>query len=196
MSKGGNKGAVFFFAILAVASLGLSGYMFVDDQFLGGNEYVPEHEHEYDFTEGFRLVALWEDLDGNFTAPTGYFPIEFHNHTVLDTDYVSVFSETQFFLPLEGIYKITLNILITELTASSFYLIYLQRNATQVGNFEAFETGSTLDTPHQYVSSTLYVNGTGNINDVYIIYALSSANFWYGPKLQLNNQLAIEYFLG
>ena len=196
MSKGGNKGAAIFCAILAVGSLGLSGYMFVEDRFLGGNEYVPEHEHEYNFTEGFRLVALWEDLDGNFTAPSSYFPIEFHNETILDTDYVSVFSETQFFLPLEGIYKITLNILLLDLSPSSFYILYLTRNGTQVGNFEAFETGSTLDSDHQYVSSTLYINGTGNLNDVYMIYALASANFWYSPKFQVTNQLAIEYFLG
>ena len=196
MSKGGNKGAVIFLAILAVASLGLSSYMFVEDNFLGGNEYVPEHEHDYDFTEGFRLVALWEDLDGNFTGPSSYFPIEFHNHTILDTDYVSVLSETQFFLPLEGIYKITLNAIFTELTTNAFYIIYLTRNGTDVCYLDAFETGGTLDSDYHRTSTTSYINGTGNLNDIYMIYALSSDNFWYGAKSQDHNQLAIEYFLG
>ncbi len=75
-------------------------------------------------------------------------------------------------------------------------MIYLQRNGTQIGNFEAFETGSTLYSDHQYTSTTLYINGTGNSYDVYRIYALATNNFWYSPKNQIHNQIAIEYFLG
>ncbi len=88
--------------------------MFVDDYFLGGNE----HEHDFDFNEGYQLVALWDALDANTTSPSSYFLIEFHDQLILDTNYVDTNSETEFTLSMEGIYKITLNMLLLDLSAN------------------------------------------------------------------------------
>ena len=53
-----NKGVVILLAIIAVAGLGLSGYMFTMD--------LLSEEPEYG---NLKLVAFWDDLEENFDTP-------------------------------------------------------------------------------------------------------------------------------
>ena len=88
MAKGGNIGAIVILSILALGGLGLSGYMFVEDQFLGGNEYVSDHDHDLipHEHEMYTLVGVWEDLGGSGTE----FNVSYQDIQVNQSEYFSL----------------------------------------------------------------------------------------------------------
>lgn len=49
IANGGKTAAIVILSIISLGELGLSGYMFVEDQFLGGNEYIPDQKHNNRF---------------------------------------------------------------------------------------------------------------------------------------------------
>ena len=106
MAKGNKTGAIVILAILALGGLGLSAYMFIEDQFLGGNEYVPDHEHDYE-DKSYKLVGLWDELDG----VGDNFNISFSHNITAENEYVTLTGGTTFNLTQQGWYKFTIRVL-------------------------------------------------------------------------------------
>ncbi|MBN2157034.1 MAG: hypothetical protein JW776_13405 [Candidatus Lokiarchaeota archaeon] len=193
-----NKGAIIFLAILAIAGLGLSGYMFVNDTFLGGDD----HTHE---TEGLKLVALWEDLDENLVNNPLYttvsnFLIEYEDQIVLETNYVNVINSTRFSLIVPGLYKINLAVVFGGiLDVDSTFWVYLMENNTEKAYFERFSTGNPVIDIFYYAKGSLYINATSAEN-YYEIRAWTGAASGFRVATDSGspyfNQLSIEYVLG
>ena len=152
-----NKGAVVFLAILALAGLGLSGYMFVNDAFLGGSSQEQGT---------MKLVALWDDLDENTDSPLHNndqdFLIEFYRLKYLDSDYVTVVNDTCFKLAL-GLYKVNLNVLLYLVQMDETFWIHLNANNTWAGYFVNYRSPSTSEID-QLFSSSVYINNTSSEN--------------------------------
>lgn len=186
MAKGSNTGAVIFLAILAVAGLGLSGYMFTMDLLSKNEEFG-----------NLKLVALWDYLEANFDTPThattSNFLVAYDEQVVLDTKYVNVVNETRFLLPTSGIYKINLNVLLNPVTAGEVYWVVLLANNTFLEDFERVGIENPATTPFWYAKGSVYVNVTGGIDTYYQINV-------YGTPTGIGtaenfNQLSIEYVL-
>ena len=129
MAKGGNTGAIVILSILALGGLGLSGYMFVEDQFLGGNEYVPDHEHGM-----YTLVGAWDELDGSGTD----FNISYQDIQLNQSEYFSLNAANDTFTLLqEGWYKLTVCTTFTSLIAPNTYRgIVYENGAMSHGLFD------------------------------------------------------------
>lgn len=186
MAKG--TGAIVILSILAVAGLGLSGYMFVNDQFLGGDEN----------TQGFLLVGLWDDLTQNITNNPSHntqhdFLLAYDNQMVLNPDYMNVINNTRFTLPTPGLYKINLIMLWNNIDISSTYWIILLQNNSYLAYFDRFQTGSTVPSQFHQTSASIYINSTGGDNYYEINPYSSSDDFLSTPTDQMFNQLSIEY---
>ena len=182
MAKG--TGAVVFLAIIAVAGLGLSGYMFTMDLIQGKNE-------EYE------LVALWEDLKQNKVDNPSYntdsnFLIEFDDNIIFNPTYVNNISNTRFGFNVAGMYKISLKVLFNGLIADQTCWIYIRRNNTAIGYFTRIDMGNPVESQFYQVDATIYINATTDV--YYEINPYSSWDFWHvGPTLADFNHLSIEY---
>ncbi len=119
MAKGSNIGAIIILAILALGGLGLSGYMFIEDKFLGGNEYVPYHEHE-----SYQLVGLWNSLSGSGDV----FNLTFTANETNDNNYVTLTGGTIFNLTQQGWYKFTIATILINLATTDYYYVRSFRN--------------------------------------------------------------------
>ncbi|MHA1110797.1 MAG: hypothetical protein ACTSRE_06815 [Promethearchaeota archaeon] len=114
MAKGNNTGAIVILAILALGGLGLSGYMFVEDRFLGGDEH-----------DAYKLIGVWENLEGSGTD----FNITFQNPQYQNNEYFSLSTtNTTFNLLLEGWYKLTISTTWTSLDPTEVYRAYVMKN--------------------------------------------------------------------
>ncbi|MHA1111956.1 MAG: hypothetical protein ACTSRE_12690 [Promethearchaeota archaeon] len=192
MAKGGNTGAFVILSILALGGLGLGGYTFVNEQFLGGDE----HTHDYVDTQGFKLVGLWNTLTENTVNnplhnTANDFLVEFDDMMVLDTTYVNVINSTRFSLPTAGLYKINIIMILGELSPGYIYWIHLRQNNSIVEYLDRFYTDDTNLESFCFVSTSVYLNSTGD-DSYYEINPYSSDNFDVGSP-QSFNQLSIEY---
>ncbi|MHA1453763.1 MAG: hypothetical protein ACTSRD_12955 [Promethearchaeota archaeon] len=188
-----NKGAVIVLAILAIAGLGLSGYMFVNDTFLGGNEF--EHEHQT-----LKLVALWnhltENTENNPLHSLDYnFLIEYQEAMVIDTNYVNVINETRFTLSTAGLYKVNLNVMYEYIDPGATYWTVLLQNNTEFEYLDYFITPTPVYDNTHFTTISFYINSTGDdsyyefnarCNGVLHFEIYSSSDY---------NQLSIEYLI-
>lgn len=149
-----SKGAVVFLAIIAVAGLGLSGYLLVDDLFLGGDEY-----------EGLKLVGLWNYLEKNVDTPQHSldhdFLIAYSEGSSIDENYVNVINETRFTLPISGLYKITLNVMFEYIDPGETYAVALLQNNAVYEWLDYFETANPIVENFHFTKISFYVNSTG-----------------------------------
>ena len=180
MAKGNNKGMVIFLAIISIAGLGLSGYMFVTDLFS-------------DDSENLKLVALWDNLDENIdTAPYDTyqnFLFEYSDQMVLNTDYITVHNSTRFSFATMGLYKINLKTVLTGIDATFAYWIILLQDDTQYRHFDRWDE---IDDSYHYTDSSLYINVT-NSDSVYGILGYGSVDDFSVSSSSITNQLSIEY---
>ena len=110
-----GKGGTAILAILAIAALGLSGYLMVDKFFLS-NDTLPDEP------DSLHLIALWENLLQNKVNNPSYatdsnFLVAFSNNIIIDLDYVQVVNSTRFILTKIGLYKININLLVNDIDA-------------------------------------------------------------------------------
>jgi len=187
MAKG--TGSVIFLTIIAVAGLGLSGYMFVSD-FLS--------KDEVEVQPNMRLVALWNNLAKNKINNPSHgsdsdFLLEFSNITYLDLTYVNVINSTRFTFSIAGLYKINFNVILSDLQPSNTYWLILLRNITIIEYMARFTTDNPIVDPFQFTPSSVYINST-SANDYYEInvYGTSILNV---DLTQTFNQLSIEYVI-
>lgn len=147
-----NKGAVIFLAIIAVGALGLSGYMFIEDQFLGGNDYVPDHEHEFE-DKSYKLVGLWDSMGGSGSS----YNLTFGANKIAANEYVNLTDPATFNLTQEGWYKFTIVTIFTGLDPTNYYYVRCVHNGTNselVGYVD--DPSATAD----YVNMVYYVHSS------------------------------------
>ena len=180
MSKGKKSGAVIFLAILSIAGLGLSGYMFVSD-------LLSE--------ENFKLVALWDNVDKNTdTAPydqDNYFLIENSDQMVLNTKYVTAHNTTSISFATMGLYKINLKVIFTNIDASFAYWIILAQDSADYRHFDRWDE---IFDSYYFVDSSLYIN-VNNSEAVFEIVCFSTDDFDISTSGAVTNQLSIEYIV-
>jgi len=180
-----RKGGMILLGIIALAALGFSGYMFIDDQFLSD---APPPDN------GLILVGLWEDLAKNkdytpYTLDTSWL-IEFSNNQYNDSNYISVSNDnTRFKLLKEGFYKITFLLYLYEIDPSGTYWVYLYRN----NSVDQSIAKIALPTSTNYqVESSVFVKSTGLDNFFMRCYCTGDTSFTIATA-QSFNQLSFEY---
>jgi hypothetical protein len=178
-----NKGTVILLAVIAVGALGLSGYLLIDDLFL-------------EKPEGLKLVGLWDRLSENFDTPpytsASDFLIAYDDVVLLETDYVTVHNETRFYLPVAGIYKININVLLSPVVPDEVYWVVLMRNTSFFEYFERIGIENPMTTPFYYSKGSVYVNVTGGLETYYEIYVYGTSTAGIDSNENFN-QLSIEY---
>jgi len=175
MAKGNNIGAVVILAILALGGLGLSGYMFIEDRFLGGNEYVPDHDHEYE-DKSYKLVGLWDSLSGTGDA----FNITFASNKTAENGYVTLTGGTTFDLTQQGWYKFTIVAIFINLDPADYYYTRSYRNGA------ISEMAGYIHYPQSdgaYLNMESYVYSEGNTS----IYFTCAAAFGDSFSITGNN---------
>jgi len=184
-----NKGAVIFLAIIAIAGLGLSGYMFIDDMWLSGNE-----EHE------LKVVAIWnylsENTENNPLHSLDYnFLIEYSEALILDTNYVNVVNETRFTLPVAGLYRINLNVMFEYVDAANTYWIVLLQNNTIFEYLDFFSTPSPVYDISHFTTISFYINSTGDDSYYEFNARCTDTDPFEVYTHSQYNQLSIEYVM-
>jgi len=183
----GRKGGMVLLGIIAIAALGLSGYLFVKNEILdapspGG---------------GLNLVGLWDDLAKNkeyatFTTDHSWL-IEFDNNQFNNSNYIEVSNNnTSFKLLKEGFYKITLLLLLYNVTADEVYWTYLLRNYLYDHCLARVAISEYPGSNYHQIESSVYVKSTGLDNFSIRCYSTGSDAFDVG-YLNAFNQLSIEY---
>ena len=184
-----SKGAMFLLGIIAIASLGLSGYMFVKSEIL-----ITPGTTSPD--SGLILVGLWDDLATNKEyAPYTFdhsWLIEFDNNQFNNSNYIEVSNNnTSFKLLEEGFYKITLLLLLNSVDPSVIYYVLLLRNNVIDHSFVRIAmTANPISLAYQ-IESTVYVKSNGLDNFTIRCHSISDAFEVY--DIQEYNQLTIEY---
>ena len=189
MANGKNTAAFIILTILAVGGLGLSGYMFVEDQFLGGDEYVPEHEHDlipHDH-EMYTLVGIWDELEGSGTD----FNLTFQDLEYQNSEYFSLSTANDTITLLqEGWYKFTIATTWISLDSSNYYDLYAKRNGTTIhGLVEISYPPSAVFTTYL----VFFVYSEGN-DDVWIECQSSGDTYQVAPNDQFNHAY-LEYVI-
>jgi hypothetical protein len=181
-----RKGGMILLGIIALAALGFSGYMFIDDQFL--SVAPPDKDN------GLILVGLWNDLAKNkdyapYTTDTSWL-LEFINNQYNDSNYISVSNDnTRFKLLKEGFYKITLLLYLNDIDSSGTYWIYLYRNTS----IDYCIAKIALPTSSNYqVESSVFVKSTGLDNFFIRCYCSGDTSFTISTS-QPFKQLSFEY---
>ena len=193
MSNGGKSAAIAILGIVAVAALGLSGYMFVNDTFLGGDE----HEHDYtDTNTGLMPVAIWNSLYENLSVP-GHasaqdYLVGLKDPELINTEYVNVFNDTHFAFVREGIYQIQFNALLDSLIADQVYWGVMLENDTFLEFFDRALTDTVLSSNYYHMKGNFYLNVT-DLNSVYCLNVYGTGNSGISIT-QTFNQVFIEYY--
>ena len=184
MAKGSNIGAVIFLAILALGGLGLSGYMFINDQFLGGDEHTHDlipHEHE-----GYELVAVWEQISGSgndFYLNVSYNQLPQNEFCGL-TDGNTTFNLTQ-----KGWYRFAIQTTWNSLLATEDYSLAVEKN-----EIETAKIMYLFDPPEIYWSMNLvhYVYSDGDDLFRFFCQSFNFDSFGISPSIK-DNQIVLEY---
>lgn len=171
MANANKTGGIAILAILALCGLGLSGYMFVEDRFLGGEEYLTQEDlNDYvteedlidyvteDDLDVYKLVGAWDNLEGSGTV---------FNLTLLDRElhlmeYFSInLANDTITLLHEGWYKFTLLTTWVNLDSTAYYRATGFKNGIQDYSKEFQKpSATTLGFEFTYY---VYSNGTDSI---------------------------------
>lgn len=187
----GRSASMVLLGIIALAGLGLSGYLFLKYESL--SPLTPTND------SGLILVGLWNNINMNLDYPPydslDDFLLEFYESPFNDSIYVSMSSgNTRFVLKQAGFYKITLNLFFESISPSSIYNVYLLRNGAIERAFEYISISANPKGVIYYAKSSLYVYG--NRTDYFVIncYSGDDSSFFVSATNQYN-QLMIEYVL-
>ncbi len=184
----GRSGGMILLGIIALAGLGLSGYMFLKYEFLSPTK-----------DSGLILVGLWDNLNENLDYTphdsTSDFLVELNASPFNDSAYVSVsHGNTRFVLKKAGFYKITLNILFQAIGASYLYLVYLLRNSDINRTFARIAISANPDDTWYYLQASQYIYSNGI--DFFQINCLSTEDSYFIiSNSNQYNQLSIEYVM-
>ena len=187
---GERKSGMLLLGIIAIAALGLSGYLFIKNEIIAAPG-TPASD------SGLTLVGLWDDLATNkefatFTTDSSWL-IEFDNNQYNNSNYIEVSNNnTSFKLLKEGFYKITLLLRLSDVDADEVYWAYLLRNYLFDHCLARVAISDYPGSPYHQIESSVYVKSTGLDNFTIRCYSTGSDAFEVG-YLQTFNQLSIEY---
>jgi len=185
-----RKSGMLLLGIIAIAALGLSGYMLIKNEIL-----TPAGTTSPD--SGLILVGLWDDLAKNkeyapYTTDDSWL-IEVDNNHFNNSNYIEVSNNnTSFKLLEEGFYKITLLLMLYDVDATFVYWAFLLRNSVFDHCFARVPISANPSSPFFQIESSAYVKSTGLDNFTIRCYSSGSDAFNVGVS-QTFNQLTIEY---
>ena len=181
-----NTGTIIL-GIIAIAGLGLSGFMFIRDTLSSPSKDT-----------GLVLVGLWDDLDRNmgYGGHTEVYDwlIEFRDSLVNNPKYVTVTNDNTRFVLASGLYKISLSILFDSLVEGEYYGTILLRNGvTDTIIIDHYHNVSSSIRNQHFFYSSIFVEGNGvdyfELNCVSVVIADS----FIPISNDAYNQLSIEY---
>lgn len=180
----GKSTGMILLGILAVAGLGLSGFMFFK------NEIVSPPTNS-----GSILVGLWDFVNYNY----GYAPHDETNDWLIqpmlglynDTRYLAFSNNnTRFTLLRDGYYKVNLNMLVISLIDGQMYNMYLLKNGVRYKTMFCLTAYSVTG---GWMSSSVFVHSNGT--DYIEINGYHSSDP-FGPFYTVYDyQFSIEYML-
>lgn len=175
MANGKNTGAFIILAILALGGLGLSGYMFIKDQFIGGSD-------------SNLLIGVWEETYGSGIS----FNISFGENQLDQSAYftLSVDNET-FTMNHEGWYKFTFNTYWTGLTSPEYYYFGAYKNGVLV-EYPGY-VADPLDTI--YVLNLVYYVYSDGDDSIYFQCDSYFGDSFSMPGSHSYDQAILEYLL-
>ena len=184
-----RKGSIVLLFIIALAALGVSGYLVVDKFFL-----TPEPTDEC-----LVLVGLWNGLEKN----TDYAPwntdeswlVKFPDNLYNDSNHISVnSSKTSFKLLQTGFYKITIRFIFYGLdsTSAAIYWVSLLRNGANSEYFERLAIPANPSSSYYFIQASLYIESTGLADFAFNCFCNSDSN-GFSLSTSGNSQLSIEF---
>lgn len=186
MSK--NTLGFIIIGIISIAGLGLGSYTFLKTQiFVEPEETFP------------KLVGFWDELyDNQDYAPyntTSSWLFQLLNNTYNDSEYISINnSNTCVSLKRQGIYRIQMTVLLSDLDIDEDYWLILLKNGETFLYLTYFENPSVYP-DYLYVNAEGYIMSDGN--DYIQFYAKSRYGDAFFPYISAQefNQLLIEFIL-
>ncbi len=178
MAKGSNTGAFVILTILALGGLGLSGYMFVRDQFFGGTE---------DSLEGYQLIAVWEKLTEFGTNDDFY--LNLSENQLTQSDYFTLTSGTNLTLNHPGWYRISIRTIWSSLAGTNNYVFNLEKNGATSASLIYLSAPS--DT-YYTINLVVYVHSDGNDYFHFNSYSTAADAFSIASN-QNYNQFVLEF---
>jgi hypothetical protein len=185
-----RKGATVLLAIIAIAALGFSGYLFIKNEIIAAPGTTTPNS-------GLILVGLWDNLEKN----TEYDPynidsswlIEFADNQFNDSNHIEMSNNnTSFKLLKEGFYKITLLLMLADLDPGEVYWAYLRRNGIFDHCLARVAISANPSSPYHQVESSAYVKSTGLDNFSINCYSTGFDLFRIGTSASFI-QFSIEY---
>ena len=178
---------VIILGILAIAGLGLSGYMFAKYEFLS-----PVTDN------GSILVGSWEDLYRNMDyAPYDEdvdWLLELGNGQSNNSNFISCSNDnTRFTLLRTGCYKLTLHLYLANIQPDTHYYVHLLRNGDTEHIISKISTTANPFSSYYHTVSSLFF--TSNSGDYFEIRCTSSTLALALSITQTLNQFSIEYYL-
>ena len=175
---------IILLGIIAIAGLGLSGFMFISD-------LIPSPSSD----TGTILVAVWDDLDwntayGTHTSAADWL-VEFTNSPYNNSNYVTVRNDNTRFILSPGLYKITIKMTLQSIASSSAYLVSLLKNDNDEEYFHYHATDEGWESEHHSLCSSVYVEADGV--DYFEINCFSGGDAFSVIAIENYNQLSIEY---
>jgi hypothetical protein len=117
MAKGSNAGAFIVLAILALGGLGLSGYMFINDRFFGGDEPLPDND---------QIIAVWNKLTESGSNSNFY--LNLSENQLNQSEYFILTGGTNLTLNHPGWYRITIRTIWSSLSSATNYVFNVEKN--------------------------------------------------------------------
>jgi len=179
---------VILVGILAIAALGLSGYMFAERLF-------PSSQSQQGSEQGSILVGYWEYL-GKSTANPDHddnsdWLIYLGDHQYNNSNYILVNNQRdRFTLTQAGYYKLTLTTWIDNIADDHIYRLILLKNGIEDNLI--YRIYGDPSQPDEFIASSLTFYSDGN--DYFEINAKSTLDFGFKPLMD-HDMLSIEYFL-
>ena len=176
MAKGNKSGAIIILAIISLGALGLSGYVFINDQFFGGNEQ-----------QGNELIAVWESITGS----TGnLFYVNFSDNQLDQSDYfTSTPGITNITLVQKGWYRFTIHLVLGDLLSTDTYALSLWKNGAL---HEYLDYQHFPQEVYRTISTVAYVYSDGTDYFQFRCEAFGLDNF-YILGTQTNNKATLEF---
>ena len=177
---------------MSAAGLGLGVYSFYSLNF-GSNSST--HEPNY------KLVGLWENVSKNklnpsMNADSGWL-LEVDDEQIINNQYIilnqtTAYRDTRFHLVKVGLYRITINILLSSLLTSQGYALSAFKDGENYG-MTAFKFlyHVVASSPAQHINIDFYLESNGTNFYEFGCYSLGDAFDVYTD--QKYNHLSIEY---
>ncbi|MFX1275841.1 MAG: hypothetical protein ACFFBP_05350 [Promethearchaeota archaeon] len=180
-----SKAGIIILGIVAIASLGLSGYMFLTNEIF----VSPDNQNI--------VVGMWDNLDENMDFAdyneTNKFLIELKDQKIINNNYISISNaNTTIWLLKPGLYKISCIIDLTNLGDTDLYRGQIIEDSTIYEDVFYFFHPASPTSDFYQVITTFYILTDGTHLYRFKIYSPDDTDFGISDSVSYN-QFIIEY---